>query len=102
MCRTPARSAAPTISSASATDMASGFSHSTWRPLSAAATTRSRWKRLGVATITASTGASFSSANGSAYVRVTPVAAEASASAAGLGSQSATTSASRQNPMPGM
>ena len=53
--------------------MASGFSHSTWRPLSAAATTRSRWKRFGVATITASTGASFSSANGSAYVRVTPV-----------------------------
>ena len=51
---TPARSQAPSIASASASELAIGFSHSTCRPAAAAASTCAWWANSGVAIMTAS------------------------------------------------
>ena len=60
---TPARSQAAIISSASATLMASGFSHSTCLPAAAARRVHSAWRWLGSGMYTASTSASASSSS---------------------------------------
>ena len=64
---TPACSAAASISDALCTSIASGFSHSTWRPRSIACRTISGCVAGGVQTSTASTSASSSSARCDGY-----------------------------------
>ena len=101
MWTTPAASAASTISRASATVIAIGFSHSTCLPVAIAASAMSWWTRFGVAMIDGVDAVVRAIANGSVVVRDTPVACAARSSATGLTSQRATIVASGHSATPG-
>ena len=88
----PLRFAASRMASASATFMAMGFSHSTWRPASSAAIVQGAWAAFQVQTLTASSSSFATMSFTSVYSRVTPCRSPFSFSRSSLMSQNAANS----------